>query len=89
VQRLVVQAVSHLQAATAVMMKHSLSTSMVSHPVHAMPYMPLFVSAPAPLNRHKFKQLCVVQRSSEGSNNASQEEDTLYSWEVFLLNVEG
>ena len=56
---------------------------------NAEAYMPLFVSAPAPLNRHRFKQLCVVQKSSEGSNSASQEEDTLYSWEVFLLNVEG
>ena len=53
-------------------------------------YFPLFVSVPEErLTRDAFKKLCVTHRSVDGSNKAVEEEDTLYSWEVFLLNVEG
>jgi len=56
---------------------------------NAQAYLPLFVRNSEPLNRDGFKQLFVIYRSQEGSNNAMREDDTLYSWEVFLLNVEG
>ena len=56
---------------------------------NAAAYMPLFVHADEPLTRAAFKRLCTISRSPEGSNKAVEEEDTLYSWEMFLLNVEG
>ena len=55
---------------------------------NAMAYMPLFVYATTPLTSAAFKRLCVTQRSADGSNRAAAENDTLYAWEVFLLNVE-
>jgi len=51
---------------------------------NAEAYMPLFVHCDEALTRAAFER-----RSAEGSNKAIQEEDTLYSWEMFLLNVEG
>jgi len=56
---------------------------------NAVAYMPLFVHTVEPLSRGSFKQLCTVNRSSEGSNKAAEESDTLFAWETFLLNVEG
>jgi len=56
---------------------------------NAMAYMPLFVYTTTPLTRAAFKHLCVAKRSADGSNKAETENDTLYAWEVFLLNVEG
>ena len=56
---------------------------------NAVAYMPLFVHAVEPLSRGSFKRLCTVNRSSEGSNKAAAESDTMYAWETFLLNVEG
>ena len=56
---------------------------------NALAYMPLFVHTVEPLSRGSFKQLCTVNRSSEGSNKAAVESDTLFAREMFLLNVEG
>ena len=56
---------------------------------NATAYMSLFVKTQQPLTRAMFKDLCVVNRSVTGSNKAAEEEDSLYAWEVFLLNVEG
>jgi len=56
---------------------------------NATAYLPLFVSAPIPLTRTAFSRLCVTEHSAEGSNNFTAEEDTMYAWEEFLLNVKG
>jgi len=52
-------------------------------------YSPVFVHRPSPLTRLSFRQLCQYDRSDAGSNKAATEEDTLYAWEIFLLNSEG
>jgi len=52
-------------------------------------YLQLFTYSRTKLTRASFKALCVVEKSEDGSNNAAHEADTLYAWEVFLLNVEG
>ena len=56
---------------------------------NAEAYLPLFVRPAETLTRAAFRRLCVVEHSAEGSNNYIREEETLYSWEIFLLNVEG
>jgi len=56
---------------------------------NAMAYMPLFVCNAAELTRAQIKTLCVVERSPSGSNDATAEDDTIYCWDCFLLNVEG
>jgi len=56
---------------------------------NATAYLPLFVTASQAITRCTFKQLCVYERSVAGSNKATEEGDTLYAWEIFLLNVEG
>jgi len=47
------------------------------------------IHADVPLTRESFKQLCTYDRSESGSNRFNAEEDTIYCWECFLLNVEG
>jgi len=56
---------------------------------NALAYMPLFVYNAAELTRAQIKTLCVVERSPSGSNDATAEDDTIYCWDCFLLNVEG
>jgi len=56
---------------------------------NATAYLPLFVTAPQTITRSTFKQLCMYERSVAGSNKATEEGDTLYAFEIVLLNVEG
>ena len=56
---------------------------------NAPAYLPLFMHVDDPLTRAGFKQLCMYERSADGSNRSSAESSTIYAWEMFLLNVEG
>ena len=49
----------------------------------------LLVRAEELLTRQSFQQLCIYERSESGSNRFNEEDDTIYCWECFLLNVEG
>ena len=54
-----------------------------------MTWLPLFCQKADPLTRQTFMDLCNIRWSEVGSNNRSQEEDTIYCWEVFLQEVNG
>ncbi|XP_061168356.1 uncharacterized protein LOC133180090 [Saccostrea echinata] len=47
----------------------------------------LFCHQCLPLTKEKFESLLKINFSDEGSNKRSQEEDTVYSWELFLQDV--
>ncbi|WAR28670.1 hypothetical protein MAR_014374 [Mya arenaria] len=40
------------------------------------------------LDKAQFERLCVYDRSPEGSNNRIAEEQSIYSWEMFLQDIE-
>jgi hypothetical protein len=52
-------------------------------------FKPLFCYAPKPLTKETFFELCQPNFSDVGSNKRADEMDTIYSWELFLQDVEG
>jgi hypothetical protein len=56
---------------------------------NAAKFKPLLCTAPQALDKAQFERLCVYDRSPEGSNNRIAEEQSIYSWEMFLQDIEG
>lgn len=50
-------------------------------------WMPLFCHKKEPLSREQFSEMIEFIRSPDGSNKKIQEEDTIYSWEIFLQDI--
>ena len=46
--------------------------------------MPMFVASHDPLTADKVRRMWEIEWSEEGSNNREKEEDTMYSFELFL-----
>ncbi|KAL0993874.1 hypothetical protein UPYG_G00115040, partial [Umbra pygmaea] len=51
-------------------------------------FQPVFTDMPVPLTRHCLKSMFKVNYSTRGTSRREQEEDTIFSWEVFLQMVE-
>ncbi|XP_062302074.1 G2/M phase-specific E3 ubiquitin-protein ligase-like [Osmerus eperlanus] len=51
-------------------------------------FLPVFTDMSSPLTRQSLKSLFSVNYSTRGTNRREQEEDTIFSWEVFLKMVE-
>ena len=49
----------------------------------------LFIHSYKPLTMADVKKLYIVEYSPQGSNNRIKEEDTVYSFEIFLQNCQG
>ena len=52
-------------------------------------FKPLLFTTPQALDKAQFERLCAYDRSPEGSNNRISEEQSIYSWEMFLQDIEG
>ncbi|WAR04522.1 G2E3-like protein, partial [Mya arenaria] len=55
---------------------------------NAAKFKPLLCTASQALDKAQFERLCVYDRSPEGSNNRIAEEQLIYSWEMFLQDIE-
>ena len=49
----------------------------------------LLCHKPTPLSKYSFIALFETKWSEEGTNNKSEEQDTIYSWETFIQDIEG
>lgn len=49
----------------------------------------LFCDAGLPLSKEKLLEECEINFSGEGSNRRSGEEETIYSFELFLEEIQG
>lgn len=56
---------------------------------HPNSWKALFCFKPQPVTKVEFEQICHVNLSEEGSNRREAEELTVYSWEVFLQDIQG
>jgi len=51
--------------------------------------LPLLSKKMAPLKKQEFMDLFETKWSDQGSNRRNLEEETIYSWEIFLQDIEG
>ena len=49
----------------------------------------LLCHKPTPLSKYTFMALFETKWSEEGTNSRSEEQDTIYSWEIFIQDIEG
>ena len=56
---------------------------------HPAEFESLFTRRPVALTSDVFKSLLFIEWSETGSNRRSQEDATIYCWELFLQSVEG
>ena len=56
---------------------------------HSKVFQELFCSKSEPLCKTSFEALVTVHYSEVGSNQRHKEDETVYAWELFLLDIEG